>query len=121
MKEHRLVGQWRLIAYEARGSSVAPDAPAQRVGFLLYSPDGWMAEALQTRPEDGGAPTSLFYCGRYELDGDTVTHIPTFHTNSDAIGQRLARTFRIEGETRFTLIAPRPDGAVHLLWERLPG
>jgi hypothetical protein len=120
MAQHPLVGQWRLLRYEVIGPNVDITAPAHRVGFLLYSPDGWMAEAIQVRPDDSTvAPTSLFYCGRYELDGVTVTHIPTFHTNAASVGERLARTFHIDGADRFTLITPRPDGAVHLHWERM--
>jgi hypothetical protein len=123
MTQHPLVGQWRLVRYEAIGPNVDVAAPAHRVGFLLYSPDGWMAEAIQIRPDNSSvAPTSLFYCGRYEIDGVKVVHIPAFHTHADSVGHRLERTFHIEdgaNANHFTLIAPRPDGAVHLHWERL--
>lgn len=123
MAQHPLVGQWRLVRYELIGPNVDVTAPAQRVGFLLYSPDGWMAEAIQVRPDDSdAAPSSLFYCGRYEIEGAKVIHIPAFHTHAASVGHRLERSFHIDdgaGTAHFTLIAPRPDGAVHLHWERL--
>jgi hypothetical protein len=110
---HPLVGMWKLASLErsaAEGEISRADDP---IGFLIYTTEGWMSEAFEYRNLDGST-SHVLYCGAYEIDGDTVTHIPSVHVNENLVGARLDRGFAINGN-RFTLTA----GAATLVWERV--
>lgn len=113
MVDNGIVGIWRLVAIErpgAGGEVVRNDTPH---GFLLYDAGGWFAEAFSFATPDG-TTASVQYCGEYEVEGDTVFHIPAMHSDPTNVGKRLPRQFVVDGD-RFTLIA----GAVRLSCERL--
>jgi len=113
MANTEIVGIWRLVAIErpaADGAAHRDDAPH---GFLLYDASGWFAESFSTRGADGNVLT-VQYCGTYEVDGDSVFHIPAMHADPANVGKRLERQFVVDGD-RFTLIS----GAVRLHGERL--
>lgn len=107
-----VVGMWSLVSLERMGEDGDVFRAGEPTGYLIYTPEGWHAEAFQYRNADGSA-SHVIYCGRYEVEGDTVTHIPSVHINPDLIGQRLDRTFAIDGD-RFTLTS----GPAVLVWER---
>lgn len=88
-------------------------------GLLVYTPDGWMTEALEyAMPGSDLARTHVFYAGRYTIDGDSVIHQPRIHTNEDLVGMDLPRWYEVDGN-RFTLTSPNPNGMAVLLWERV--
>ena len=111
-----ITGMWKLVAIERQqedGEVYRDDSPT---GYLLYTPEGWLAEAFQYRTSEGehGCVT---YCGSWELGGENdeiLYHVPSVHPNQDNVGARLERHYEIDGDT-FTLIA----GSVRLHCERL--
>lgn len=113
MAEHPLVGMWRLVSLERAGEDGTVFRAIEPNGHLIYTPEGWLSEAFQYRNDDGST-AHVIYSGRYEVQGDTVTHIPSQHLNPELIGQRLDRTFKVEGD-RFTLTS----GPAVLVWERM--
>lgn len=113
MTEGDIVGIWRLVAIERPGADGVVQRDDAPHGFLLYDAGGWFAEAFSYTTPDGTAGT-VQYCGDYEVDGDTVFHIPAMHADPANVGKRLPRQFVVDGD-RFTLIA----GAVRLSCERL--
>lgn len=113
MANTSVVGIWSLKSLERTLENGAVFSASEPNGHLIYTPEGWLSEAFQYRTDDGSA-AHVIYCGRYEVDGDTVTHIPSQHLNPDMVGQRLDRTWSIEGD-RFTLVS----GPAVLIWERI--
>jgi hypothetical protein len=113
MATDSVVGMWTLVSLERTSDTGTVFRAAEPNGHLIYTPEGWLSEAFQYRNDDGSV-SHVIYCGRYEVDGSTVTHIPAGHLNPDLIGQRLDRTWSIDGD-RFTLTA----GAAVLVWERI--
>lgn len=113
MATNPVVGMWKLVSLERTLDSGDVFRAGSPTGFLIYTPEGWLSEAFEYRNDDGST-SHIIYCGRYEVQGDTVTHIPSVHINPDLVGQRLDRTFSIEGD-RFTLTS----GPAVLVWERV--
>lgn len=111
-----ITGMWKLVAIERQqedGEVYRDDAPT---GYLLYTPEGWLAEAFQSQTADGGR-SCVTYCGSWELGGENneiLYHIPSVHPNQESVGTRLERRYELDGD-RFTLIA----GTVRLQCERL--
>lgn len=115
MDVHPLTGMWKLVSLERTGGDGQVSRADDPVGFLIYTPEGWLSEAFEYRNADG-TTNHVLYCGAWEASGDTVTHIPSVHVNADLVGARLDRTFAIEDDgTRFTLTA----GSARLVWERV--
>lgn len=113
MAGNGIVGIWRLVAIERPGADGVVQRDDAPHGFLLYGADGWFAEAFSFKTPDG-ATGNVQYCGDYEVEGDTVFHIPAMHADPANVSKRLPRQFVVDGD-RFTLIA----GAVRLSCERL--
>src|SRR5688500_10398462 len=103
-----LVGMWKLVWLERIGADDATSRVDDPIGFLIYTPDGWMSEAFEYRGPDG-ATSHVLYCGTYEVQGDRVFHRPSVHTNAELVGANLERTFVAEGH-RFTLTAQSAGG-----------
>jgi hypothetical protein len=117
MPTNAVQGMWKLLSLERTSADNEVTQAIDPVGFLIYSAEGWLSEAFEYRNADGST-SHVIYCGTYEVDGDTVTHIPSVHTNAELVGARLDRTFAIEGE-RFTLTALSGGGKAVLVWERI--
>lgn len=116
MKNHGLVGLWRLQGmerFDLDGNSILVEIDT---GLLLYAPNGWMSEALEFTV--AGSQTHVFYSGRYRIDGESVIHLPEIHLNPEMVGQELPRDYEIDGD-RFTLIAGNPNGSARIYWERV--
>jgi hypothetical protein len=111
---HPLVGMWKLLSLERHGAQEVSRAD-DPIGFLIYTPDGWMSEAFEYRNADGST-SHVIYCGTYTTDGDRVVHHPSVHTNPELVGASLERTWSVDGN-RFTLTA----GSAVLTWELVRG
>jgi hypothetical protein len=137
---HDLVGRWRLVAWEltdSRGEVVRPlgdDAD----GVLIYTADGSMAVQITAaaRPRIGtldplggseqqraaAYSTCLAYCGRYEIDDETIVHAVEVSLFPDWAGVEQVRLFELAGD-ELTLRTPpfaAGDTAVtaELRWSR---
>jgi hypothetical protein len=118
MEHHELVGLWKLVSMERIDGAGNVSEMDVKTGSLMYTPEGWMTEALEyTAPGDERA-TYVFYSGLYEIDDDTVTHHPRIHTNHQLVWTEQPRQFEVSGN-RFTLTARNPNGAAYLVWERM--
>ena len=116
---HPLIGMWKLVSLERESASGSGEieVAAEPNGFILYTADGWFAEAFSYKHPDG-SPASVAYCGHYEIEGETLFHIPSTHANPDLVGTRMARGYGVEGN-QYTLTAGSGAGSVRLVWERL--
>jgi hypothetical protein len=144
----RLVGTWRLVAYERwSDGEVSYPMGEDALGYLTYDPHGRMSVQIMRagRPalagEDGhqGPPDALRaavdgylgYAGTYEVDAQTdatgtVVHRIELHLVPNAVGTRLERRFELSGERldRLTLYTSPAAGdgrpaAGGLSWERV--
>jgi hypothetical protein len=109
---------WRLVGLERSADGVVTQAEAA-IGYLIYTPEGWFAEAFEYRNPDDGGTNHVLYCGTYETrEPDIVIHQPRIHPNAALVGANLERSFTVEGN-RFTLTAPTPNGHARLTLERV--
>ena len=92
MLRDEITGTWRLLSYEARGSDGSVSYPLGRdaVGYIMYTEDGFMSVSMMAsarrRYADGdlrggtdeeklaAADSYVSYCGRYEIQDDSVFH-----------------------------------------------
>jgi hypothetical protein len=119
MADHPLVGMWKLVSMERIDNEGNVSEVEVLTGLLVYTPDGWMTEALEYQiPGSERARTHVFYGGTYEIDGDTVIHRPKIHSNHQLAFTELPRHYEIRGN-RFTLTAHNPNGAAYLVWEQV--
>ena len=116
----RLVGTWQLESRVDRDSSgqvlPEPSLGSDPVGYLIYDAAGHVAVQLMARhrpdspcevtssPRSGnvghiGGYDAFF--GRYEVDAQagTVTHILEGALSPADVGRRLARRFKVAGDT----------------------
>ena len=134
----QLVGTWKLVSWTIKDDNGLDYFPYGKnpVGYLTYTSDGYMSAEImdsdrkqsnpslhaelactQTIPDDDRVHaynTYLSYCGRYTIDGGTVTH----HVNASLIPSwdktDQHRPFRIAEER---LIIGDPASQL-LVWER---
>lgn len=115
MHRDALKGTWKLVALDVvRGEQRLPlwgDSPA---GQLVYTDDGYMAAELMASarrpwsspdvlrvPADERAEalaTYVSYAGRWEVDGDTVTHHIDISVVPNWVGTRQTRRITLEGD-----------------------
>jgi hypothetical protein len=139
----RLIGVWTLVSFtdEREGCQDTHPFGPEPVGFLIYTPDGFVSAQLMKpgrsvfRSHDWqhGTPEEyvesgsgyIAYCGTYEVDeaNETVTHIPSVALLPNLIHGRQLRAVEIK-EDRLTLrtsTAAAADGvqvASRLEWQR---
>ena len=138
-----LVGVWTLLTYteEKEGCEDTHPFGPKPVGFLIYTPDGFVSaqlmkpgrSAFQSRDWHQGTPEEyvesgsgyIAYCGTYEVDetNETVTHIPSVALLPNLIHGRQLRALTLNGD-RLTLRTSSAgvDGVLvtsHLEWERI--
>ena len=119
MEFHPLIGIWKLVSMERIDTAGNVTEMHVKTGMLMYSQDGWMAEGLEySATGEPGDTTYVFYSGLFEIDGETVTHMPRIHTNHQLVWTEQPRQFEISGN-RFTLTARNPNGAAYLVWEKM--
>jgi hypothetical protein len=140
MAVNPLVGTWRLVAFEFRSEDgqvsypFGPDA----LGYLIYTPDGYMSVSLMTadrprfatmdtrlatRAEKAAAEdTYVAYCGRYTLQGDMVVHHLELSLLPNLVGTDQVRHYRLQAD-QLTISTPPLLQAgrlqtSHLIWRR---
>ena len=143
MPSNPLVGTWLLTAWENRtadGDIIHP-LGEDASGYIAYNDDGYIFVAIMrpartqflagdllsasTEEKAGAAESYVSYCGRYELQGDTVIHHVELSLFPNWVGVDQQRLVNISGD-RLTL-RTRPlllDGkqqTAHLVWERVRG
>ena len=135
-----LIGTWRLVSAVATTASGVRDTHPygpKPSGLLSYMPHGRMAAmiAYDGRPALTGdrvsAPveerakayaTFFAYAGRYQVDGDSVTHHVEIASVPNWVGSDLVRVMAIHGD-RLTLSTPPLSvggrtQSTELVWER---
>jgi hypothetical protein len=142
----QLVGVWNLLSYteEKKGFKDTTPLGLNPVGFLIYTPDGFVSAqlmkpgraAFQSRECFRGTPEEyaesgsgyIAYCGTYNVDeaNETVTHIPTVALLPNLIQGRQLRAIQLHGDrlTLRTASVADADGALvssHLEWQRVDG
>jgi hypothetical protein len=142
----QLVGVWTLLSYteEKKGFKDTTPLGLNPVGFLIYTPDGFVSAqlmkpgraAFQSREWFRGTPEEyvesgsgyIAYCGTYNVDeaNETVTHIPTVALLPNLIQRRQLRAIQLHGDqlTLRTASVADADGALvssHLEWQRVDG
>lgn len=135
----RLVGVWRLVAFEvhAPGQPIRQPFGPEAVGILIYTANGVMAGQLMrpgrstfasttiTRGSDAelveAATGYVAYAGTYSVNEsqDVVTHRVTMSLFPNLVGTDQHRHVMID-EARLELRTPPENGRVMILrWERL--
>jgi hypothetical protein len=135
-----LPGAWRLLDYWTRyddGPLLHP-LGERPLGYILYTPDGYMTGTMQRR---GVAPFHVAdrlqarddekvrafddyvtYCGRWQLEGDTVWHEIEASLLPNWIGERQPRRIVVHGPDRIDLVAQWQLGprrrTTTVAWER---
>ena len=117
----RLVGGWRLVAYDHIDvAGRRRPAAAWFDGLVVFEPGGFLTvvinrDAPPERPQDG----TIAYGARYELDGNTIRNEVRVASVRHWIGTVLERTAVLEGDRITFTTATSESGHYELVWERL--
>ena len=132
------LGAWKLVSVETRKEDGEVYRRGERVGYLLYSDDGYMSVAFMKRGRPrfssgdirGGTTEEkvaavegyVSYCGRYEVEDDRVIHHIEVSLFPNWVGAKQERMFEFDGD-RLTLSTPLMlvggrQLSTHLIWER---
>jgi hypothetical protein len=138
----KLVGTWKLVSASSTSStgerSETPYGPSP-VGFLTYTGDGRVTAMISyggRKPLSVGggtlAPlqeqaeafkTFFAYAGRYELNGDKVTHYIEISSIQNYVNKDLVRSVKFQGDRIILVTPPTPVNGkiqtVELIWQRL--
>jgi Lipocalin-like domain len=140
MTSNRLIGTWRLISWENRDENGRVSYPLgeDAVGYISYSPDGYMfvaimvpgrpkfaaGDLLSGTPEERAqaASTYVSYCGSYEYLGGSVIHHVELSLFPNWVGVEQERLVEVRGDRLELSTRPMLLGGVqrsaHLIWER---
>ncbi len=135
-----VVGTWRLQRWETHHPDgritwpLGPDA----VGYLFYTPDGYMSVAMMQAnrpafaegdllggtPEEKAAAASSYvtYCGRYEVGDGTVIHHVDVSLFPNWVGVDQERFVEVKGDELTITTRPLRIGGEtinRLVWERV--
>ncbi len=135
-----VVGTWRLQRWETHHPDgritwpLGPDA----VGYLFYTPDGYMSVAMMQAnrpafaeedllggtPEEKAAAASSYvtYCGRYEVGDGTVIHHVDLSLFPNWVGVDQERFVEVKGDELTITTRPLRIGGEtinRLVWERV--
>ncbi len=135
-----VVGTWRLQRWETHHPDgritwpLGPDA----VGYLFYTPDGYMSVAMMQAnrpafaegdllggtPEEKAAAASSYvtYCGRYEVGNGTVIHHVDLSLFPNWVGVDQERFVEVKGDELTITTRPLRIGGEtinRLVWERV--
>jgi hypothetical protein len=143
--EHPLIGTWHLRRWTAIGDDGSESSPMgdSPEGLLVYSGDGRMMALMAradrsrinsddltggTEAERAAAFASFIgYGGRFEVDGNVVTHHVEMSQFPNWVGTVQRRRWELDASDRWlTLTSPRmtAGGATRiqrLSWERAAG
>ncbi|MBS7663615.1 lipocalin-like domain-containing protein [Pseudomonas lalucatii] len=135
------VGRWEVISWEQAFDDGRRELPmGERLqGFIQYTESGHMAcmIAAAERPNfaSGGQwnasdaekaqayGSMLAYGGRYEVSGDTITHLVDISLFPNWVGGSQKRRFELGADGTLTLSARLEDGTpqartARLVWRR---
>ena len=140
MSEQSLVGTWRLVSYQAQDEDGNVSYPfgQDAVGFIIYTPDGYVAAqlgkanrsgAIEGRWADASADAIAAaardyyaYCGTYHVGREEVVHKVAVSLIPNWIGSDQVRRFSFQGDRLTLATPPLPiDGRLQvatLVWER---
>jgi len=131
-----LVGVWRFAGEIDTGADDSPIPAAlanDSQGQLIYTADGFKSATIMPRGRRWNIVTATnnqlresvadgtAYAGRYEVDAKThtVTHIVLVSVEPGYEGQRLVRTFSLDGDTLELSGAYRYQGETHPLCQHV--
>ena len=140
MDSAAVIGTWTLESWDvvdSTGAATYPFGP-HPVGYILYSPDGYMAVGFMPPGRTpfaaadilGGTPaekcaaveTYIAYGGRYEVQGDRVYHHITTSLFPNWTGVTQERIVHLDGDTlRIStppLLIRGKMQTAHLVWKR---
>jgi Lipocalin-like domain len=140
MNQKAIVGTWQLVSFHGRNANgdLRSALGENAQGLLVYTPDGYMIAILSAagrppfRSSDfrGGTPEEalqavnsyISYSGRYEINGDTITHHVEMSLYPNWTGQDQIRNLRFE-ENKLILSTPAfllsgDKWTFELVWER---
>lgn len=140
MDRNRFVGTWRLLSWEARGTTGKATYPVGQdaTGYISYSSDSYVSVAIMfgERPlfvagdllagnqeeRAAAAATYVSYAGPYEVLADRVVHHIEVSLFPNWVGSRQERFFEFT-DNRLTLsTAPILAGGIerrhYLVWEQ---
>jgi hypothetical protein len=140
-KRASVVGAWRLVSFQGRNANgdLRSALGENAQGLLVYTAAGRIIAILSeadrrrfnSRDFGGGTPEEalvavnsyISYSGRYEVDGNTVTHHVEMSLFPNWVGEDQTRTLRITDDK---LILGTPAFSVsgsewtfELIWERV--
>jgi hypothetical protein len=140
MSTNPFVGTWRLNSAEAKTTSgeVGPLFGAVASGYLIYSPDGYMAVEIthanrasfasadfrggSTEEKLAGFDSYVSYSGTYEVKGDQVVHHVELSLFPNWSGADQERFFKFSGDRLVLYTPPMPVGGAErkaeLVWQR---
>ena len=107
-----LIGSWKLVGYGPSGPPPAARVAPANEGLLIYSNDGHVSVSMARADGYWG------YCGRFDVEGDTVIHRVAMGMKPAVPGTDQRRLATIEGN-RLTLAVREPGTSVELVWERI--
>jgi hypothetical protein len=136
-----LVGTWRLVSLESRSSDGKVSYPLGKdlLGYIMYNENGYMFVAIMSpnrlkfasgdilggtiEEKAAAADTYVSYCGKYDVQGDTVTHHIELSFFPNWVGVDQERKMAFDGN-RLSLSTPPilvegVEQTQHLIWERI--
>jgi hypothetical protein len=141
MNQESIVGTWRLASFHGRNANgdLRPALGENAQGLLVYTAEGYMIAILSEvgripfRSHDfrGGTPEEalaaiksyISYSGRYEVDGDTVTHHVEMSLFPNWIGREQARNLKFAGGNLIlstpSFLLSSGEWTFELVWQRV--
>ena len=133
------IGTWRLLSVETRKEDGSIHRSGKRTGYLIYSPEGYMSVSFMKKGRTrfasgdirGGTVDEkieafngyISYCGRFEVSGDTVTHVIEVSLFPNWIDERQERYYEFIGNQLILSTPLQLVGGMklssHLVWERV--
>ena len=140
MQSDQISGTWRLADYEAHDNDGSVSYPLGRnaVGYLIYTDHGFVSVAMMAAGRKSYARENLLggtdaerlaaadgffsYCGRYEVEGDSVLHHIDVAFFPNRVGTSQRRFFRFAGDRLLLTTPPMlildQEMVGQILWER---
>ncbi|MBT8341388.1 MAG: lipocalin-like domain-containing protein [Desulfatitalea sp.] len=138
--QNLLVGVWALESFEIinKDGDIINPYGEQPIGYLLYTDSGYMSVTIMNRERERcdaenfkcanpyektkAAETYFSYCGRYEIQGDTVLHDVEISLFPNWVGTVQDRIMKIEGNSlllfKERIKISNVNHAVRLRWRR---
>lgn len=141
MLSNPLIGTWRLLSCENRGSDSEVSYPfgQDARGYIMYQQDGYMSVAIMRAHRASFSTGDLFRgspaekvtaaesyfsdCGRYDFQGDKVIHHIELSLFPNWVGSDQERFVELTGDR--LVLSTRPmvlegkQQTAHLVWTRV--